>query len=62
MGVDNLDDIYVPASSADVYDEAEDLANSLRFYKPRILAKVLCGEELDPFDRDAIRDSLFVKN
>jgi len=58
LGVDNLDDIYIPASSADVYDEAEDLANSLRFYKSRILAKVLCGQELDPFDKGTIEQNL----
>jgi len=59
LGTDNIDDIYVAASSADVYDEAEDLANSLRFYNPRIIAKVLCGEPLDPFDIGSIEEVLF---
>lgn len=59
LGTDNIDDIYIPASSADVYDEAEYLANSLRFYNPRILAKVLCGVELDPFDLGEINRVLF---
>lgn len=62
LGVDNLNDIYIPASSADVYDEAEYLANSLRFYNAKIIAKVLCGEELDEFDRGTIREELFHKN
>lgn len=61
LGVDNLNDIYIPASSADPYEEAEYLANSLRFYNPRILAKVLCGEELDDFDIGIIRSELFDK-
>jgi len=59
LGVDNLDDIYIPASSPDVYDEAEDLANSLRFYNTRIIAKVLCGVPLDPFDIGEIQRTLF---
>ncbi|MEE9215437.1 MAG: hypothetical protein V3U54_11805 [Thermodesulfobacteriota bacterium] len=59
LGVDNLDDIYVPATSPDVYDDAEDLANYLRFYNPRILAKVLCGAGLDDFDKGTIKRALF---
>jgi len=61
LGVDNLDDIYVSASSADVYDEAEYLVNSLRFDDSRIIAKVLCGEDLDDFDKGTIRRELFGK-
>ncbi|MBU2503629.1 MAG: hypothetical protein KJ879_01060 [Nanoarchaeota archaeon] len=59
LGTDNIDDIYIPASSADVYDEAEDVANSLRFYNPRIIAKILCGVPLDPFDIAGINKDLF---
>jgi cytosine/creatinine deaminase len=59
LGVDNLDDIFVPATSADVYDETEDLANSLRSYRQRILAKVMCGEDLDEFDVGDLRRTLF---
>jgi len=55
LGVDNLGDIYIPASSPDVYDEVEYLANALRFYNPRILAKIGCGAELDDFDRGTIQ-------
>jgi len=61
LGVDNLDDIFIPASSADIYDEAEYLANSLRFYDPRIIAKVICGRQLDDFDKVTIRQVLFPK-
>ncbi len=58
LGIDNLNDIFVPASSADAYDEAEYLANCLRLYKPRIIAKVLCNQELDPFDIGTIMKHL----
>jgi cytosine/creatinine deaminase len=59
LGVDNLFDIYIPASSPDVYDEVEDLANALRFYDERILAKIACGKPLDNFDRSHISKMLF---
>jgi len=58
LGVDNLDDIYVPASSADVYDELEDFANALRGYPERILAKLLSGYKLDTFDKGTIKRDL----
>ncbi len=58
LGVDNLDDIYVPASSADVYDELEDFANALRGYHPRILAKVLSGTRFDDFDKGRIKRAI----
>jgi len=59
LGVDNLDDIYVPTTSADIYDEAEYLSNALRFYSERIIAKVMCGKELDDFDIGNIKRTLF---
>jgi len=55
LGTDNVNDIFVPASSPDVFDEVNNLANILRFYNPRVLAKVACGEKLDDFDRGTIR-------
>jgi len=36
----------------------EDLANALRFYNPRILAKLICGYELDDFDKGNIKRNL----
>ncbi len=54
LGVDNLNDIFVPASSADLYDEAEDFANLLRGYQERLIAKVLCGKKFDDFDRGSL--------
>ena len=56
LGIDNLNDIYVTNSSADPYDELEYFSNSLRIYPKRILAKILAGERLDPFDISTIQD------
>lgn len=54
LGIDNLFDIFIPATSADIYEESEYLANSLRNYKDRLIAKVLCGEKLDSFDKGTL--------
>jgi cytosine/creatinine deaminase len=54
LGVDNLNDIFVPASSPDLYEESEYLANSLRGYSERLLAKILCGKKFDDFDRGSL--------
>jgi hypothetical protein len=55
LGTDNINDLFVPSSTPDLYDEVSDLTNSLRFYNPRILAKIACGKRLDNFDRGRIR-------
>jgi len=59
LGVDNLDDIFVPASDSDIYKEAEYLAHALRLYDPRVIAKVMCGVDTDDFDKTTIRDIIF---
>ncbi len=58
IGVDNVNDIFVPASSANLYEEAEYLANSLRLYVPRLLAKILCGKSFDNFDIGTVKTNL----
>jgi cytosine/creatinine deaminase len=62
VGVDNVNDIFVPASSANLYEEAEYLANSLRIYLPRMIAKILCREEFDDFDIGTIKTSIGKRN
>jgi cytosine/creatinine deaminase len=58
LGTDNINDVFVPSSTPDMYDEVRDVSGHLRFYNPRILAKVACGKPLDDFDRGTIRASL----
>lgn len=55
LGTDNINDVFVPSSSPDMYDEVAYLSNILRFYDPRILAKVASGVDLDDFDRGKIK-------
>ena len=59
LGVDNLYDVFVPASDADIATEAAEAANILRFYDERIWAKIASGEPLDDFDRGKIERALF---
>ncbi len=59
LGTDNVNDMFVPSSTPDLFDEIFLLAPALRFNNPRILAKVACGEELDDFDKERIENVLF---
>jgi cytosine/adenosine deaminase-related metal-dependent hydrolase len=54
LGTDNVDDIFLPANSLDLRQEVTTLANALRFYNVPLLAKLACGQNLSPEDRDFI--------
>lgn len=58
IGSDNIADIFLPSTTASLYDEALVLSNATRFYNPDILAKILCGKELTDMDRELIYKSL----
>ena len=55
LGSDNISDVFVPSSSPDMMREVLCLTDALRFYDPRILAKLASGKEMDNFDRGTIR-------
>ncbi|MCK5149754.1 hypothetical protein KAJ87_02420 [Candidatus Pacearchaeota archaeon] len=59
LGTDNINDVFVPSSTPDMYDEIFTFSNSLRGYDERILAKIACGKELDDFDRGKIKEMIF---
>ncbi|UCE93060.1 MAG: hypothetical protein JSV73_09610 [Flavobacteriaceae bacterium] len=50
VGTDNVDDIFLPATTLDPRNEISFLANALRFYDPTIYAKLLCGRPLEETD------------
>jgi cytosine/adenosine deaminase-related metal-dependent hydrolase len=55
FGTDNIEDIYMPTTSADLYDDTCLVgANGIRVYGERGLAKLLAGQPLDDFDRGKI--------
>ena len=54
VGTDNVNDVFVPSSNADVYDELMVLTNVLRLYNPEIIAKLGAGVSFDDFDRENI--------
>lgn len=59
FGTDNINDIYMPTTSADLYDDVCLVgANAIRAYGERGLAKLLAGQPLDDFDRGKIRREL----
>jgi len=59
VGTDNINDVFVPSSSADVYDELMVLSHSLRLYNPEIIAKLGAGVPFDDFDRANIRKVIY---
>lgn len=58
FGTDNINDVFVPSSTPDLYDEVFMLTHSLRGYNQRILAKIASGKELDNFDRGRIERAI----
>ena len=59
FGTDNINDVFVPSSTPDMYDEIFTLSNSLRGYNEMVLSKIACGKELDDFDRGKIEKIIF---
>jgi len=58
LGSDNIADICSPSTTADLTDEVFVLSAALRFYQPRILAKLAAGVKLDADDRALVRTHL----
>lgn len=58
LGTDNVDDIFLPATSIDPRGEIAFLANMLRYYNPKIYAKLLCGKSMDNNDLAEITEFL----
>ena len=59
IGSDNIDDVYMPTGSADMYLEIRDAANALRFpSSPKTLAKIATGTRLNEIDKKHARDAL----
>ena len=54
LGTDNINDVFVPSSTPDLYDEIFLLSNALRGYNTRVLTKIACGKLLDNFDKGRI--------
>lgn len=58
LGTDNINDMYVPATPPSMLYEVLTLANAIRFYDPRILAKFAAGKPLNQSDQERIRRHL----
>ena len=58
IGSDNIADVFLPSTTASLYDEILVLSNAIRFYNPDIFAKVACGKSLTDVDRELIAKSL----
>lgn len=58
LGTDNINDVFVPSSTPDMYDEIFLLSHAARGYNTRVLSKIACGEKLDNFDKGRIRNGI----
>jgi len=58
LGTDNVDDLFLPTTTLDPRAQVARLAESLRFYDVRILAKLACGAPLDDADREQVGEHL----
>ena len=61
LGTDNVDDMFLPATSLDMRNEVNCLANALRFYGPGVLAKLACGRPLGQDDTGVVAQHLAVE-
>lgn len=58
VGSDNIADVFLPSTTASLYDELLVLSNAIRFYNPDILAKLGSGSRLTDMDRELVNRSL----
>src|SRR3989344_2118397 len=54
LGSDNIADVFLPGTTASLYDELLVLSNAIRFYNPEILGKLASGTKLTEMDRQLI--------
>ena len=59
VGSDNVNDVFVPGSNADVFDELVMLNHALRLSNPEIIAKLASGTEFEDFDRGIIQRTIY---
>lgn len=58
IGSDNIADVFLPSTTASLYDELLVLSNVIRFYNPDILGKLGSGSKLTDMDRELVSRSL----
>ncbi len=58
LGSDNIADVFLPSTTASLYDEILVLSNAIRFYNPDILGKLSTGFKLTDMDRELISRSI----
>jgi len=54
IGSDNIADVFLPSTTASLYDELLVLSNAIRFYNPDILGKLGSGSKLTDMDRELV--------
>lgn len=58
LASDNIADACSPSTTADLVDEVIVLSGACRFYDPRVLARLACGQPLEPAELETVRHHL----
>lgn len=58
LGTDNIADIFIPTGDGSMLEEIEILADSLRYYAPKLWAKIGCGVPPNDMDRELVSRAL----
>jgi cytosine/adenosine deaminase-related metal-dependent hydrolase len=62
IGTDNIADIFIPTGNGNILDELILAADILRYYVPKLWAKLGCGEQLNDMDRELVARALYQEN
>jgi cytosine/adenosine deaminase-related metal-dependent hydrolase len=62
IGTDNIADIFIPTGNGNILDELILASDILRYYVPKLWAKLGCGETLNDMDRDLVSRALYQEN
>jgi cytosine/adenosine deaminase-related metal-dependent hydrolase len=62
FGSDNVADIFIPTGNGNILDELILVADALRYYVPKLWAKLGCGEKLNDMDREFVARALYQEN
>jgi len=62
FGTDNVADIFIPTGNGNILDELILVSDMLRYYVPKLWAKLGSGEVLNDMDRDLVSRALYQEN
>lgn len=62
IGTDNIADVFIPTGNGNVIEELLYLADAVRYYDPKLWAKLGCGQQPNDMDRELVSRALYQDN